>query len=145
MNWKTFARVSAVILLLIALTNFYFAYFGKEGPHVEFRNIPSSTELDSLDVKRPINFSFFLYNSGDEAAFVKEINGKIQPDDVLPAGTLTISPSGDLSILPKDSQEITVQILSPGQKFQGNLTIMVFYESTILLSDQIPVSFGAIL
>ena len=73
MNWKTWTKITAVIIFLIAIANFYYAHYYNEGPIVSIENFPSETDLDSLSTTDDISFSFFLYNNGDETAFVKSI------------------------------------------------------------------------
>ncbi|MDP3728045.1 MAG: hypothetical protein Q8R18_01185 [bacterium] len=43
MNWKTWTKISAVILFIIVIAGFYLSNFYSEGAVLEIQNAPSSS------------------------------------------------------------------------------------------------------
>jgi hypothetical protein len=140
MNWKTWTKISAVILFIIAVTTFYLNYIQKDEARLEFQNFP--TLLTSI-IGDDLEFNFFLYNSGDRPAFVDSLvilryeydaeESVIYPVD--------ITPSGDFSVDGKGYQQITVSL--PYEK-DGYYYLQtdVYYDDLKLSSEKIPVLFG---
>src|SRR3989344_5351937 len=79
MDWKTWTKISAVILFIIAVTGFYLNNFYSEGAVLEIQNIPSSSELGRLKASEDYTFIFSLYNTGDSTAFVDIISVSTDP------------------------------------------------------------------
>ncbi|MBL7051870.1 MAG: hypothetical protein ISS01_02170 [Nanoarchaeota archaeon] len=141
MKWQTWTRFTAIVLFIITVLTFAFTYsdnFVNADANIEFQNFPSNTDLDSLDVNEDIEFSFFLYNNGEEAAFVKKVLLKSDLE-------ATIEPEEDFSILAGETQEILITLESPGEELESELYFQVFYDDFTIESEEVPVVWGNIL
>ena len=146
MNWKTWTKITAVIIFLIAIANFYYSHYYNEGPIVSIENFPSETDLDSLSTTDDISFSFFLYNNGDETAFVKSILlMRYDSENNLVSTYYTIDPSFDFYISEGESQEINVILPAPDESLSYSLNAEVFTENGKIVSSTIPVVWGSLL
>src|SRR3989344_5322308 len=141
MNWKTWTKISGVILFIIALTGFYLSNFHKEGVVLSIEDFPQ--DLDSLDRNADINFSFYLYNQGDETAFVKSIIlQRYDEEGSALADTVEINPQSDFTIEAGDSKQIF--IILPAQESLYTLTAEIYYDEKKIRSDTIPVVWGTL-
>ncbi|MBT3324516.1 hypothetical protein HN681_04180 [archaeon] len=141
MRWQTWTRFTAIILFVITVLTFAFTYsdnFVEGSSNIEFQNFPTATDLDSLDLNEDIEFSFFLYNNGGEAAFVKKILLSSDLD-------YFITPEEDFSVLAGEAQEIIVILESPGIELESELYFQVFYDDFSIESEELPVVWGTIL
>ena len=146
MSWKTWTKISGVILFVIAILGFYYGNFYKEGPSLSIQNFPSLTDLDSLDYTKDISFSFFLYNAGGQTTFVKSVIILEYDDQAKQITTpITIDPSRDFAIAPGETKEIKVTLPAANKDFSGTITAEIFYDSQKLVSQTIPLSWGGIL
>jgi hypothetical protein len=138
MKWKTWTKISALILFILAIAGFYLSNFYTAGALVEIQNFPSETQLDSIDNTQAIEFSFFLYNTGDRTSFVKTIY-------LQGYGSFTIEPKEDISIAPNENREIIVTLIAPNENVQEEITIQVFTDKEIITSQSIPIKWGGLL
>ena len=150
MNWRTWTRFTAVVFFFIAVLTFYFTYSGEVIENealLEFKNFPTETDLDSLATDQNIDFSFFLYNSGDTTAFVDRIFVYLldeEGDLIREAGT--IIPEKDFSITGKGDAEVLVSLLTTNEEESSYLSIEVYYDDEqILTSELVPVTWGSLL
>jgi len=142
MNWQTWTKISGVILFIIAVTGFYLNNFYSEGVILTIQDFPE--HLDSLETTEDISFSFYLYNQGDETAFVKSIILLREYEDgTQVADTVEIHAQSDFIVKPAESTQILVT-LSP-QESPYSLTAEIFYDNQKLLSNTIPVAWGTLL
>ena len=121
MDWKTWTKISAVILFIIAVTGFYLNNFYSEGAVLEIQNIPSSSELGRLKVSEDYTFIFSLYNTGDSTAFVDIISVSTDPKLIT-----EIHPSS-LSIEEKQIKDIQILVTAPQKETETTMTITIFY------------------
>jgi len=144
MSWQTWTKISSVILFIIAILGFYYANYYHEGPALTIENFP--VNLDSLDTTDDIQFSFFLYNGGDQTAFVKSIILlRSYEDGSQVADAATIAPMSDFSIEPGESKEILVTLPAPDEDTSYTLSAEIFYTDEKVVSETIPVVWGALL
>ena len=142
MDWKTWTKISGVILFVIAVTGFYLANFHTEGVILTIEDFPEG--LDSLETTQDITFSFYLYNQGDETAFVKSILlQRYDEEGSALADTVEINPQSDFTIEAGDSKQIF--IILPAQESQYTLTVEIYYDEKKIRSDTIPVVWGTLL
>ncbi len=142
MEWKTWTKISGVILFLIAVTGFYLANFHSEGVVLTIEDFPDN--LDSLDSTEEITFSFYIYNSGDETAFVKSIIlQRDYADASQVADTAQIDPPSDFSLEPGQSKLISITL--PPQENAYSLTAEIYYDDEKLSSNTISVAWGTLL
>ncbi|MBI5797718.1 hypothetical protein HZA98_02315 [Candidatus Woesearchaeota archaeon] len=146
MEWKTWSRLSGVILFIIAIAGFYYAHLYHGSSKLEIQNFPSETDLDSLNPTQDISFSFFLYNTGEKTAFVKSIilleydeQGKQKTTAVI------VSPKTDFAINSKESREINVTLPSPQKEIQYSLSAQIYYDNNKINSETVPVRWGGLL
>ncbi|HIH14661.1 MAG TPA: hypothetical protein HA360_04665 [Nanoarchaeota archaeon] len=121
MDWKTWTKISAVILFIIAVTGFYLNNFYSEGAVLEIQNIPSSSELGRLKASEDYTFIFSLYNTGDSTAFVDIISVSTDPKLIT-----EIHPSS-LSIEEKQIKDIQILVTAPQKETETTMTITIFY------------------
>jgi len=139
MNWKTWTKISAVILFLIAVTTFYINYIQKEEANLELQNFP--TILTSLS-EDDLEFNFFLYNSGEKTAFVDYIVIFRYDDETTPiVFPIEITPYEDFSVEGEGYQEIQVSIPYEPDGFY-DIQAEIYYDDIKLSSEKIPVLFG---
>ncbi|MDP3728736.1 MAG: hypothetical protein Q8R18_04760 [bacterium] len=144
MDWKTWTKISAVILFIIAIAGFYLNNFYNEGVELSIQNFPE--HLDSLETSEDISFSFYLYNEGDTTAFVESILlVRYEEDGAQVADTVYVIPSRDFTIEPGESKEILVVLPSSEKEKEYSLTAEIFYDNNKLLSNTIPVAWGTLL
>jgi hypothetical protein len=142
MDWKTWTKISGVILFIIAVTGFYLSNFHKQGVELSIQNFPEN--LDSLDTEQDISFSFFIYNQGDTTAFVDAIIlVREYADGSQVADTATISPEKDFTLEPGESKEISITL--PPEEKEYTLSAEIFYEEQKISSEKIPVVWGTLL
>lgn len=122
MEWKTWARISAVILFLLTLTGFYFNYFYFQGPVLEIQNFPLSSDLERLKTSEDYSFTFSLYNTGDRTAFVDIISIRTEPTLFSEVDPLS------LTIKEKQTEDIQINLGAPKTETETTLTITVFYD-----------------
>lgn len=148
MNWRTWTRFTAVVFFFIAVLTFYFTYSGEvieAEAFLEFQNLPTETDLDSLELSSDIEFSFFLYNTGDRTAFVDRVFVYLLDED----GNLireaeTIIPEKDFSVA--GDAEVLVSLSAPNEIESSYLSIEVYYDDEqILTSELVPVTWGSLL
>ena len=146
MNWKTWTKITAVVAFMILVANFYYSHYYSEGPIVSIENFPSDSDLDSLSTTDDISFSFFLYNNGDETAFVKSvILMRYDPDGNLITTDYTLDPKYDFYIASGESQEINVILSAPDESLSYSLNAEVFTENGKITSNSVPVVWGSLL
>ena len=121
MDWKTWTKISAVILFIIAVTGFYLNNFYSEGAVLEIQNIPSSSELGRFKASEDYTFIFSLYNTGDSTAFVDIISVSTDPKLIT-----EIHPSS-LSIEEKQIKDIQILVTAPQKETETTMTITIFY------------------
>ena len=121
MDWKTWTKIYAVILFIIAVTGFYLNNFYSEGAVLEIQNIPSSSELGRLKASEDYTFIFSLYNTGDSTAFVDIISVSTDPKLIT-----EIHPSS-LSIEEKQIKDIQILVTAPQKETETTMTITIFY------------------
>ena len=121
MDWKTWTKISAVILFIIAVTGFYLNNFYSEGAVLEIQNIPSSSELGRLKASEDYTFIFSLYNTGDSTAFVDITSVSTDPKLIT-----EIHPSS-LSIEEKQIKDIQILVTAPQKETETTMTITIFY------------------
>ena len=138
MDWKTWTKISGVILFIIAIVGFAGNYYIK-GPSLEIQNFPGPADLDTLDVSEDITFTFFLYNTGDRSAFVKNI---VVNYDLTTA--IEVNPQSDFAINAGDSQEVTVVLPTPNTGGEYSLSLDVFYNKKTISSETVPLIWGGI-
>tara|TARA_Y100000310_G_C20547912_1_gene746540 strand:+ start:527 stop:979 length:453 start_codon:yes stop_codon:yes gene_type:complete len=150
MKWRTWTRFTAVVFFIIAVLTFYFTYSGQvmeNDAFLEFENFPTETDLDSLEIDQKIDFSFFLYNTGDSTAFVDRVFVYLLDED----GNLireaeTILPDEDFSITGSGDAEVLVSLSAPNEEESSYLSIEVYYDDEqILTSEPVPVTWGTLL
>ncbi len=142
MNWKTWTKISAVILFIIAVTGFYLSNFHKDGVVLSIEDFPEN--LDSLEATQDIAFSFYIYNQGDETAFVKSIVlQRNYPDGSSVADTPQINPSSDFTIEPGESKQVSITL--PAQENPYTLLAEIYYDDQKISSNLIPVAWGTLL
>lgn len=140
MNWKTWTKIAAVILFIIAIVNFYFAYFHNPTAELTIQNFPEA--LDSLDNEKDITFSFFLYNDGNKPAFVNSMVFTKDGDLEILSG-VSISPNSDFSINAQESREVQVTLPALNEDGGYELTATIYYNEE-KLSDSTFVNWGSI-
>lgn len=146
MHWKTWTKISSIILLLLAIAGFYYANYHKEGAVLSIQNFPAATDLDSIDTSKGISFSFFLYNKGDQVAFVKSIIFlRYAEDGSQVTDTLTVDPKSDFTVDPGETKEIKVSLPASGEEQSYSLAAEVFYDEEKISSETVPVRWGALL
>jgi len=121
MDWKTWTKISAVILFVIAVTGFYLNNFYSEGAVLEIQNIPSTSELGRLKASEDYTFTFSLYNTGDKVAFVDIILVSTDPKLIT-----EIYPSS-LYIEEKQIKDIQILVTAPETETETTISITVFY------------------
>lgn len=121
MDWKTWTKMSGVILFIIAVTGFYLTNFYQQGAVLEMQNFPSSSDLERLKVSEDYIFTFSLYNTGDETAFVDIISVSTDPP------LITEHTPSSLSIEEKQTKDIQVSITAPVAETETTIIITVFY------------------
>ena len=142
MSWQTWTKISGVILFILAVAGFYLGNFYNEGVILSIEDFPQ--HLDSLETTEDIQFSFYLYNSGEETAFVKSIILlRNYEDGSQVADAIEINPQSDFVIAAGESTQITV--ILPAQENPYSLTAEIFYDDTKLISETIPVVWGTLL
>lgn len=125
MNWKTWTKISGVILFIIAVAGFYLGNFYSEGVILSIEDFPQ--KLDSLDTTKDISFSFYIYNTGDETTFVKSIILlRKYEDGTQVADTVEIKPQSGFVIAPGESTQI--QVTLPPQEKPYSLEAEIFYD-----------------
>ena len=143
MSWKTWTKISAVIIFILTITGFYFNYIQQEEALLTLQNFPTETDLDTLDIEEDITFTFFLYNEGGKTAFVQSILAtQTDEDGNTLAQSASIDPQEDFSIEAGESQEITVTLQAPLEETSSNVNIEIYFDETILQSPTIPVLWG---
>ena len=146
MEWKTWTKISAVILFLLAIAGFYLANFHHVGVVLSLEDFPQ--QLASLDSNKDIPFTFYIYNTGDETAFVQSVYLQTVSKEsiqIIQRG-IVVSPQSDFEIKEGESQQITVLLPSPGESANFTLTAQVFYnDDKSLFSNTIPVVWGTLL
>ena len=144
MDWKTWTKISAVILFIIVVAGFFFSSILSQGVSFSIQNFPQS--LDSLETSEDISFSFYIYNEGDATAFVESIILlRYYEDDSQVADTISISPSKDFTIEPGESKEILVTLPNSEEEKEYTIQAEIFYSNNKLLSNTIPVAWGTLL
>ena len=144
MSWKTWTKISGIILFILAIAGFYYTNVYKEGAVIAIQNFPEN--LDSLDGAKDITFSFYLYNTGDETAFVESIILlRYFEDGSQVTDAIEINPKSDFPLAPGESQEIFVTLPSQEEKRFYTLIAEVFYNNQKVMSDTIPVAWGTLL
>ena len=121
MDWKTWTKVSGVILFIIAVAGFYLGNFYNEGSVLEIQNFPSSSELSRLKATEDYTLTFSIYNTGDETAFVDVISVSTQPSLV------TELDPASLSIESKQTKDVQVHLSALGKEEETNIVIVVYY------------------
>jgi hypothetical protein len=146
MNWKTWTKITAVVAFIILIANFYYAHYYNEGPVLSIENFPSATDLDSLSTEADIQFSFFIYNNGDETAFIKSIIlMRYDSEGNLITTDYSINPSSDFYIPSSESQEVKVILDSPQEQFSYTLYAEIFTDDGKITSETVPVVWGSLL
>lgn len=146
MNWKTWTKIAAVVAFIILIANFYYAHYYKEGPVLSIENFPTDKDLDSLSTTQDISFSFFIYNNGDETAFVKSIIlMRYDSQGNLITTEYSMDPKFDFYIASSESQGIKVTLPAPEESLSYNLSAEVFTENDKLTSATVPVVWGSLL
>jgi hypothetical protein len=150
MKWRTWTRFTAVVFFIIAVLTFYFAYSGEvieTDASLEFQNFPTETDLDLLELDQNIDFTFFLYNTGDATAFVDRVFiSLLDEDGNLIREAETIIPEEDFSITDRGDVEILVSLSAPGEVESSYLSIEVYYDDEqTLTSELVPVTWGTLL
>ena len=139
MRWKTWAKISSVVLFIIAVTGFYYANFSEKEAVLSIENFPS--HLQSFDQEEDIRFSFFLYNSGEQTSFVKSIFlERYAPDGSAVLEDTQISPEKDFSVAPGESIDIVITLPPSLNARAYQMTVVVLYEDGVLRSETIPVA-----
>lgn len=119
MSWQTWTKISGVILFIIAVAGFYLGNFYSEGAVLEIQNFPSSSDLRSVKASEDYTFTFSLYNTGDETAFVDIISVSTDPQLFT-----EVNPS-TLSIEEKQTEDVQVTLTAP--ETETTITVTVFY------------------
>ena len=145
MHWKTWTKISSVALFVIAVLGFYYANYYQKEAVLTIQNFPTAVDLDSLDTTEDITFTFFLYNEGEETAFVRSIIVLVYDEDQTQATfPVTISPRSDFTIAAKETKEITVALSAPGANARYTLAAEIFYDGTKAVSETVPVLWGGL-
>lgn len=146
MEWKTWTKISAVILFVIAVTGFYLANFHSKGVILSIEDFPQ--QLDSLETTKDIPFTFYIYNSGDETAFIQSVyvtTVSSESIQIVPR-SIEVSPQSDFSIEAGASQAITVLLPAPEEDANFTLKAQVYYNNDqALTSSSVPVAWGTLL
>ncbi len=143
MNWKTWTKITASILFIIVIANFYYDHYYQQDSILTIQNFP--TKLSSLDSSKDISFSFFIYNEGNKPAFVKTIILLRYEGDNQILDSVTIEPSTDFSINSKESQEVTITLPTTNELKEYSLKAEIFYDNDKISSETIPVKFGGLI
>lgn len=131
MRWKTWARVSAIILFVIAVAGFYLNNFYEKGPLLEIQNFPSSSDLRLLRNSEDYTFTFSLYNKGDVTAFVDVISVDTQPF----IGTSVVPQY--LSVEGGKTEDVQVILSALGAETETNITVTIFYADSKFVSKTV--------
>ena len=146
MEWKTWTKISAVILFLLAITGFYLANFHHLGVVLSLEDFPQ--QLASLDSSKDIPFTFYIYNTGDETAFIQSVYVQTVSEESVQIiqRSIEVTPKGDFEIKEGESQQITVLLPTPGESTNFTLTAQVFYnDDQSISSETIPLVWGTLL
>jgi hypothetical protein len=146
MDWKTWTKLSGIILFAIAVSNFYLGNFYSEGVVLSIENFPGKFDLDTTSMSENITFSFFLYNTGSTSAFVDNILISNLYGTRSTQGHILINPVENFIVEPGFSKEIFVTLPAPDQIFEGEVALVVYYDNDKAIhSPSIPVKWGSLL
>lgn len=143
MNWKTWTKITAIILFTIAIANFYYDHYYQQDSVLSIQNFP--TELNSIDKNKEINFTFFIYNDGNKPAFVNSVILLRYEGETQILDRTTITPYWDFAIPSKKSQEIQVTLPASNEQKEYSLQAEVFYDDKKISTEIIPVKFGGLI
>ena len=137
MGWKTWSKVTATILFIIAIVTFYLNFIQPDMAALELHGLPSDTDLDSLDITEDLTFSFFLYNGGDKPAFIDSIK-------IVGYEEYVVDPVSSFEVDKEDSKEILIVLKAPEEELSSSIKIAV-YSDNVLETSQIPFAWGEFL
>ncbi|MDP3918617.1 MAG: hypothetical protein Q8Q35_01790 [Nanoarchaeota archaeon] len=143
-TWQTWTKITAVIIFLITIIGFVLD-LTPESAELSIQNFPTSSDLDTLDIYEDIDFSFFLYNSGEKESFVKSIViNRYYEDGSQPTNTITISPEKDFKVSIQESKEINVKLPAPNEDESYQLELIIYYDDLTLQSEEVTAIWGTI-
>jgi len=118
---KLFYAIS-IIALGLGIWNLYQENFIQSSLH--FRDLPNEWEL--ID-ENSIEFSFYLYNSGPETAFVEYIMLGFEGETLQKFNDFSVEPLENFMIQADDQEEISVVIRKGNDDKIANFAIIIRY------------------
>jgi len=112
---KVIGVIATVIAILSGGLGLYYGYV-VNGDELSIVSLPS--EVSSYGVDEDVDFSFFVYNSGDRVGFVDYIY--VDYDYLVDVESFSVKAG--------ESQEVNVKLIAPGEKFDGEVLVQVWSE-----------------